>query len=72
MLGISHDAIIAKLDRNKDGQLTIADIQAAATAAKSDLQAKQTNYFNALVIAGLAFFLGGFVALQVFCRSVPH
>lgn len=64
----AHAALVAKLDVNKDGQLSIADIQKAAAAVETELKAKQTSYFNALVIAGLSFLLGGFVAYTIFCR----
>lgn len=72
MFGLStqaaHDALVARLDLNKDGQLSIADVQKAAAAVQAELKSRQTNYFNALIISGLSFALGGFVTFSVFCK----
>lgn len=72
MFGITHEAIVAKLDKNKDGSLTIADVQAAAAAAKADLKARQTNYYNALVVCVLSLVVGAIAGYNLASRCVPH
>lgn len=68
MFGINKQSVVAALDANKDGQLSKADVIAAMEKAEAELKARQTNLFNVVVIAGLAILVGGFAALQIFCR----